>query len=146
MPGIAGVQTVGRDNTALVRDASDRLKLKAASRARVGHLRLERETQYLRIQTLEIGGLVSGYYGCWIVKPAKVDAITSNLIHNGVVYTVAVVRAHMEIEIALVQPAELENVVPTDLRDIIFDHVVLAIPEALADVLRIDVIGNQCLR
>src|SRR5206468_7971597 len=64
--------------------------------------------------------------------------IADLIVHAG-----AVISARVIVEIALPRSAETENVITLHHRQIVAQQLVLAIPEALANALRIHVVRNQ---
>ena len=69
--------------------------------------------------------------------------VPRDLVHDRRVDTDAVVVAPVQIVVALIGAAKLEQVVAMQMAHAVAQEVVVTIPEALADVLRIDVVGNQ---
>ena len=70
----------------------------------------------------------------------KLMPAAGDLVDGRVVDAVAVVVAQVVVVVALVLTAELDQVVALDLGDIVREHLVLAVPEALAHVLRVHVV------
>src|SRR5262249_3070171 len=76
----------------------------------------------------------------------KADLVRSNLVNDLVVYRKSIVRAVVIVEVALVQAAELKQVITFDPTDVVAECVVVPTPNSLTRILVVDVKGNQGVR
>src|ERR1041385_5667480 len=104
--------------------------------ARINHLR-QTEHSINRRQQILVQTLLRAGYGAR--EGVTRNVIERHLVDNLVIDCAAVVGARMVVVVALVEPAKLPQVISLHPGQVLANHLVLSVPDALTDALSVDV-------
>ena len=143
MPRVGEIEAVGRDDTLVETRRAHGIQREVRPAPRIHYLRLNHNSQNFVIQVGPIGQLIRRQIRwSWIGRIANA-ASAKHLVGGRRIDSHTIVVPTVKIEIALIVTAQLEQMVPAQQADAIRKVVIVAIPEALPDILRIHVVRNK---